>query len=248
MHTRATPVRRLDARRRCSCRFPEADPHAFSGREQRHPRSTPWFARATARDPAARFASARDAAAELRRVCQARGVAAEDKEAAAVPAEGVRTKLVSPPPEAARSKVGLYAGLGIAAVAAVGVTVFVLGRSPASPPPATLGHRRLPQSRRRRRPRPRRRPPRRRRLPRPCPEPAVAPAPAPVAEQAATPPQPDTAKPPRPVRPHRRPDKAAATPAPRPAPPPAPAAAPPKPVPARPGPPPAEKPKVNLGI
>ena len=38
-----------------------------------------WFARACAREPAARFASARDAAAELRRICQARGVAGEDK-------------------------------------------------------------------------------------------------------------------------------------------------------------------------
>ena len=206
-----------------------------------------WFARACARDPAARFASARDAAAELRRVCQARGVAAEDKEAAAVPAEGVRTKLVSPPPEAARSKAGLYAGLGIAAVAAVGVTVFVLGRSPASSPPAISAPSPAaipPAPPPAASPPPAAAPP-----PSPVvPEPAVAPAPAPVAEKAATPPQPDTAKPPRPVRPHRRPDKAAATPAPRPTPTPAPAAAPPKPVPARPGPPPAEKPKVNLGI
>ena len=169
-----------------------------------------WFARACARDPAARFASARDAAAELRRVCQARGVAAEDKEPAAPLAEGVRTKLV-PPPEARPSKVGLYAGLGIAAAAAIGVTVFVLGRSPAPTPPAIS----VPAA-----------PPA---VVAPAPPPAVAPPaaaapePAPVpppaaAEKAVSPPAPDAAKPPRPVRPHRRPEKAAATPAPKAAP------------------------------
>jgi Protein kinase domain len=189
-----------------------------------------WFARACARDPAARFTSARDAAAELRRICQARGVAAEDKEPAAPLAEGVRTKMV-PPPEVRPSKVGLYAGLGIAAAAAIGVTVFVLGRSPAPPVPAISVPAAPPAAVA---PAP----------PPPVAPPTAAPEPAPVpppaaAEKAVSPPAPDAAKPPRPVRPHHRPEKAASTPAPRPAP----------PAPARPAPPPpAEKPKVNLGI
>src|SRR3954452_7170386 len=63
-----------------------------------------WFARACARDPAARFASARDAAADLRRICQPRKALPEDKEAASPDAEGVRTKLVAPP-EARRSRI-----------------------------------------------------------------------------------------------------------------------------------------------
>jgi len=195
-----------------------------------------WFARACARDPGARFASARDAAAELRRICQAR--AAEDAAPAAPPAEGVRTKLV-PLPEAPRPRRGLFVGLGIAGAAAVGVTVFVLGRSP---PPATPAVQAPP----------------------PVVSPPVAPPAAAAPLPAAAPPEPLPPAPAEPVVPkpppaapeaakapaggaraHRRPEKSAAKPAaPKP-----PAAEAPRPPPARPVPPaPVEKPKVNLGI
>jgi serine/threonine protein kinase len=196
-----------------------------------------WFARACARDPGARFASARDAAAELRRVCQARALAPEDKEPVPLPAPGVRTKLVAAA-EAKRSKGGLYAGLAIAAAAAFGVTVFVLGRSAAPPPPPIS----VPSP-----------PPAAVAPPPPAaavPEPVAAPPSSAGPEKVAVPPPSETTKPPRPVRPHRRPEKAAATvPSAKPASTPAPAAAAPKPAtPAHPAPPPPDKPKVNLGI
>jgi serine/threonine-protein kinase len=192
-----------------------------------------WFARACARDPGARFASARDAAAELRRICQARAV--EDT----APAEGVRTKLVAPA-EAPRARAGLFVGLGIAGVAAVGLTIFLLGRSPAAPPVPAVS------------PQPSAAPP--------APPAAAAPAVPPSAPAAPTEPEPPTAAAepvaPKPtpeaakapaggVRPHRRPEKSAAKPAaPKP-----PAAEAPRPPPAHPAaPPPVEKPKVNLGI
>jgi len=203
-----------------------------------------WFARACARDPAARFASARDAAAELRRICQAR--AAEDAAPAAAPAEGVRTKLV-PPPEAPRSRGGLFVGLGIAGAAAVGVTIFALARSPsppaapATPPPAVSAPVVPPAP-----------PPAAAAAPA-APPPTAAPPephlPAAAAEPIApkpTPAAPEAAKAPAGgARPHRRPEKTAAKPvAPKP-----PAAEAPRPPPAHPAaPPPVEKPKVNLGI
>ena len=199
-----------------------------------------WFARICAREPAARFASARDAAAELRLICKAPALAGDEKEARRLPAEGVRTKLV--PPAGPRLN-GKVLGLGIAAgVAVVGALVFAFGRSgefapapaavsaPApSPAPAAVA------------------PP-----PRPVPAPAaaapepVAPAPAPVAVEPPPPPAPVVAKPePAAERPRRRAEKApSAKPAPRPA-----AVADPKPAPARPpAATPAEKPKINLGI
>jgi len=203
-----------------------------------------WFARVCARDPAARFASARDAAADLRRVCQARALAPEEKEAPRLPAEGVRTKLVLPEGPRLNGKV---LRLGIAAgVAVVGAILFAFGRSggaPAAPaavsapvasPPAATA------------------PP-----PKPTPAPAPVAAPAAAAPEAVAPPPapvavesppapPAVAKPnPAPERPRRRAEKASpAKPAPRPA-----ASADPKAPPARPpAAPPAEKPKVNLGI
>ena len=197
-----------------------------------------WFARVCARDPAARFASARDAAADLRRVCQARALAPEEKEAPRLPAEGVRTKLVLPEGPRLNGKV---LRLGIAAgVAVVGAILFAFGRSggaPAAPaavsapvasPPAATA------------------PP-----PKPTPAPAPVAAPAAAAPEAvAPPPAPVAVEPPPPApakpspaaeRPRRRAEKASpAKPAPRPA-----ASADPKAPPAA---PPAEKPKVNLGI
>jgi len=189
-----------------------------------------WFARVCARDPAERFASARDVAAELRRICQARGIAPED-------AEGARTKLV--PPAGPRLN-GKVLGLGIAAgVAVVGALVFAFGRSGESAPaPAAVA---APA------PLPAVAPP-----PKPVPVPAaaapepVAPAPAPVAVEPPPPPAAVAAKPaPAAERPRRRAEKApSAKPASRPA-----AVADPKPAPARPpAATPAEKPKINLGI
>src|SRR5262245_5037820 len=201
-----------------------------------------WFARVCARDPAARFASARDAAADLRRICQARGIAPEEKEAPRLPAEGVRTKLVHPEGPRLNGKV---LGIGIAAaVAAVGAIVFAFGRSGESAPaPASVSAPVVqPSVPAATAPVPK---------PTPAPVPAAAvpePVPPPPAPVAAEPPPaaPSRAKPdPAAERPRRRAEKA---PSPKPAPRPA-ASAEPKAPPARPPvAPPAEKPKVNLGI
>jgi hypothetical protein len=205
-----------------------------------------WFARVCARDPAARFASARDVAAELRRICQPRGIAPEDKEAPRLPAEGVRTKLVLP--EGPRLN-GKLLGLGIAAgVTVVGALVFAFGRSGGSAPaPAAISAPVVP--------------PPAATAPLPKPAPAAVPVPAPAAAApapVAPPPPPVAVEPPPPPtapavakpepaaeRPRRHAEKPSpAKPAPRPA-----ASAEPKAPPARPASPaPAEKPKVNLGI
>jgi len=199
-----------------------------------------WFARVCAREPAARFASARDAAAELRLICKAPALAGDEKEARRLPAEGVRTKLV--PPAGPRLN-GKVLGIGIAAgVAVVGALVFAFGRSGESAPaPAAVSA-----------PAPSPAPAAVAPPPRPVPAPAaaapepVAPAPAPVAVEPPPPPAPVVAKPePAAERPRRRAEKApSAKSAPRPA-----AVADPKPAPARPpAATPAEKPKINLGI
>jgi serine/threonine-protein kinase len=193
-----------------------------------------WFARACARDPGERFPSAREAAADLRRICQARGYASDDPEAARQPNEGVRTKLVVP--ERARA-IGKRVIVGGAIAAVAGVAALVVVMRPSAPPspsapiaaPAAVA------------PAP------------PPPEPAAAPPPVaakPAPPEAPAPsPPPEVAKPsppPAAARPHRHADKPASKPAPKAA-----VAAPPKagaaPAPKGP-PPPAEKPKVNLGI
>jgi serine/threonine-protein kinase len=194
-----------------------------------------WFARACAREPAARFASARDAAADLRRICQARGYASDDREVAPALIEGVRTKLVAP--ESARPNRKRLAFLGGAVVVAAGaVLVVVSTRSPEAPPasPAMA----TPQ------PRPLELPPVA--APPPPPPVAVKPVVAPAPE-VATPAPSEAAKPsPAASRPHRHAEKASSKPA-APKTPAAPAVA--KPAPERPAvPATADKTKVNLGI
>ena len=206
-----------------------------------------WFARVCAREPAARFASARDAAAELRLICKAPALAGDEKEARRLPAEGVRTKLVLPVGPRLNGKV---LGIGIAAgVVVVGALVFAFGRSggsepapaaisaPVVQPPAPEATAPLPKAAPAAVP-----------VPPPAaaaPEPVAPPPPQPVAAEP-TPRAPVVAKPePAVERPRRRAEKApSAKPAPRPA-----AVADPKPAPARPpAATPAEKPKINLGI
>jgi serine/threonine-protein kinase len=201
-----------------------------------------WFGRACARDPAARFPSARDAAAELRRICEARGLANEEKQPPALPDEGVRTKLV--PPAAAPKPKRKVIALAVAGAAAVGAIVFAVARpgAQAPPAPAPIAAPVTPPA------------------PAPVPPPPVAPVktveppPAAVEAREPTPPAPaaltpEASKPAAPAsRPHRhaeKPSKSAPKPAPAAAAKPSPAPAPTHP--ATP-PPPAEKPKVNLGI
>ena len=201
-----------------------------------------WFGRICAREPAARFASARDAAADLRRICNASGLASDDKEAARQPAEGVRTKLVPP----ARGPLnGRVVGLGIVGVVAVGGIVFAglrSGERQPAPPAAVSAPVATPAPVA---------PP-----PPPAPEPVAPPLPVVAAEPAPSPPAPapGPAKAAAPVadRARRHAEKSSSKATPRPA-----AAAvsrpaapgPAAPSPARPtAPPPAEKPKVNLGI
>jgi len=191
-----------------------------------------WFARACARVPTDRFPSARDAATELRRICQAKGFASDDRDAGrALPPEGARTEVTAP---AARRPVGLLVGVGVAAAAIV-VGAVVLTRPGPSPPaavapPAAVSVPAVQPAA----------PP-----PAPAPAPVVAaPAPEPVpvpakaAEPSAPPPEARTApKSPATARPHHRADKAASKPtAPEPA----------KPAAATSDKP--EKPKVNLGF
>jgi len=201
-----------------------------------------WFARACARAPAERFPSAREAAADLRRICQARGYASDDPEATREPNEGVRTKLVVPEQRRAIGKPVIVGG-AIAAVAGAAALVVVMMRpaAPTSPPapvaaPAAAAPAAPP-------PEPVAAPP-----PPPPSPPPVAVKPAPPEAPVATPPPPETAKPaaaPAASRPHHHVEKSAPKPAAKAAPPPAPKAPPAAP---KSPPPPAEKPKVNLGI
>ncbi|HEY7374374.1 MAG TPA: serine/threonine-protein kinase [Polyangia bacterium] len=201
-----------------------------------------WFARACAREPAARFGSARDAAADLRRICQARGYASDDHEAAREANEGVRTKLVMAERPRRIGKPVIVAG-AIAAAAVVAGLGVLLTRPSATPPPAApvaAPAAVVPEK-----------------TPLPAPIAAPPPPPPPVAakpvappppEPAPAPPPPEAAKPAAPPaasRPHRHVEKPASKPAAK-----APASAAPKApaAPPRNPPPPAEKPKVNLGI
>jgi serine/threonine protein kinase len=191
-----------------------------------------WFARACARAPGDRFPSAREAAADLRRICQARGFASDDREVGrALPPEGARTEVLSRP-----SRRPLVIGLGAAGVVAGVAVAVVLGRPAAPPPsppatvsaPAPLSQRPVPVVA----------PPPVAPVPQPA---AVAAKPAPEPPKPAVPKLdelPAPAKPPSAGRPHHHAEKAVSKPAPKPS---APAAA--KPAPAAP-----EKPKVNLGI
>ena len=192
-----------------------------------------WFAKACARDPAARFASARDAAAELRRICQARGSAAEDKEAARPPIEPKSQDEVGTAPRSIGKRwlvvgAGVAVGIGIAFVALRGPaerapkSATALPAAPVAPAPAAA----------------------------PVPAPAPAPvAPAPIATKPVAPapaePPPAGVKPsPQRGHHHEHSDKPGARPAPRPT-----SSTGAKPAPARPAPPATvEKPKVNLGI
>jgi serine/threonine-protein kinase len=187
-----------------------------------------WFARACARLPADRFPSAREAAADLRRICQARGFASDDREVGrALPAEGARTEVTAP---SGRRAVGLLVGVGVAVAAIVAVAV-VLTR-PGSQPPAAVA---VPAVQ----------PAASAAAPAPVPIVAAPPAPEPVpvpaksAEPSAPPPEVPTApKSSATARPHHRADKTAPKQAQRPS----------APEPAKPAPATPEKPKVNLGF
>ena len=193
-----------------------------------------WFAKACAREPAARFASAREAATELRRICQARGDASDDR-APGRPsvAPAVTEAIASPNPRS----IGRLVRIGGVVVVAAGIAavLFVLRRPAAEAPPAPKPAAAVPAA-----------PPTLAAPALPAPA-AVAPPPPlpPAAVAAPVPPVPEA--PPAPPakassspRPHRRPEKAPKTATkggasehfkvmPEP-------------------PPPAEKHKVNLGI
>ena len=202
-----------------------------------------WFARACARAPADRFPSARDAATELRRICQARGLAGDDRDAGRpLPPEGARTKMTA---RAGRRSVGLLVGLGVAAAGVIAVVAFAASR-PSTPTPAAVSaapaHTAPPA------PTPTVTPPPAPVPPSAAPEPPAAVKPAAIAPKPAASPAPEpveasAARPPAAARPHRHTEKPPKTPA-RPS-----EAAAAKPTPARPAAPAAaEKPKVNLGI
>ena len=198
-----------------------------------------WFARACARVPSDRFPSARDAATDLRRICQPKGFAGDDREREApraLPPEGARTEVTAP---GGRRPVGLLVGVGVAVAAiVVGAIVFTRPGSPPAPvsPPAAVSVPAVQPT-----------------APAPVPGPApvqvvAAPAPEPVpapgkaAGPSAPPPEvPAAPRPPASARPHRRADKAVSKPAPKPS-----APEPAKPAAATPEKP--EKPKVNLGF
>ena len=199
-----------------------------------------WFAKACARDPAARFASAREAAAELRRICQPRGSATEAQETARPTNAPERSSAGG---TAARTVGRRWLILGAGTIVGVGAAVFAL-RGPAGHAPTTAAVPSPPVSASA--------PPK---PPGPVPPATVAPAvdppaPTPPREPMAAEPtgrSPIGVKPSPPRRPHHdHADKASATPAAKPS---SAAAASSKPAPTRPAAPPAgEKPKVNLGI
>ena len=184
-----------------------------------------WFARACARQPADRFPSARDAATELRRICQPKGLASDDRDrdkARALPPEGARTEVTTP---SGRRPVGLLVAMGVAVAAIVAVAV-VLTRPGSHPPTAVSVPAVQPAG--------------------PAPGPVVAaPAPEPVpipaksAEPSVSPPDvPRAPKLPATPRPRHRADKTASKQASRPSP----------PEPVKPAAATSEKPKVNLGF
>jgi serine/threonine-protein kinase len=203
-----------------------------------------WFAKACARDPAARFASAREAAAELRRICQPRGSATEARETARPTNAPERSMVGGTAARTVGRRWLIWLILGACAIVGVGAAVFAL-RGPAGHAPTAAAVPTAPVSA-----------PAPPRPPGPAPPatlaPAVeppAPAPPPREPKAAEPTgrSPISVKPSPPRGPHHaHADKASATPARK-----APSAAveSSKPAPTRPAAPATgEKPKVNLGI
>jgi serine/threonine-protein kinase len=107
-----------------------------------------WFARATERQPARRFPSARALADDLRRVCEGAGAPVETRPAAPPPVAPTLalsvtvddTSAGAPPAAApARPRRRAWIAAGLVAVAAAALATAVLRRSPARPRPAAEG-------------------------------------------------------------------------------------------------------------